>query len=122
MDNDTQAPLPAQHSEQVPMSSSSTPQTKGSSNTLLFLGVFIVAVVLLTGVVIYRSSANKLLPVENSNHQNENTNSMKPNDTTSTDIQLEKDGQSIDTNLNALSADMNNVDQGLNDQPVDLSQ
>ncbi|GEM_PF-5665888 len=124
MDNEAQASQPAPQ-QQAP-TPPSNPQIKKSSNTLPLLGVFLGSLILLAGVIYYRSSNNSQSQPSYSVNQNADVKSYNtsppPGKVTSSDSQLDQDSQAIDNSLNALNTDVSNVDKGLNDQSVDLSQ
>lgn len=93
-----------------------------SSNNLL-ITLFVVVMIGLVGGIIYmtihpRTRNNTVTTVVHPSIPI--ALSPTPLSTNSSDAQLQIDSQSIDDSLNAISSELSNADQGLNDQQVVL--
>lgn len=96
------------------------PEKKSSNKPFIYVAIAIVVLLLALGVYIFFAGSGK------TNNQVE-TISTSPTSTPSADLptnndnkQLGEDVKAIDTQTADLDNDLNNIDQGLNDQAVNL--
>lgn len=105
------------------------PQGKGINKLFIVIAVLIIIAVITGGVFAYNSyktSKTNLQGAANVNNPNKNVNNpakqgvVNSTITDTSDAQIDKDLQSIDQSLNNTDANAAAVDQGLNDQQINL--
>lgn len=117
---------------QVPPSSPQTaaPSSPKSQKGLLIAAVLIILVII-SGIGFYLMQRGSSTYIKSSSNIQPTANqTIAPTKTTdnsalpagNSDSQLEKDAQTVNTQLDTATNDLGSVDQGLNDQPVNLSQ
>jgi hypothetical protein len=121
-----------------PSSSQLKPEEKKGSPLLIFLGIFIAIIIMIAGIGLYIVSKNKsaqtavnpsprvvsnekkIIQSPSPSLEASVVPSINPKD--SSDTQIEKDIQSTNGNIDQVTNDINNVDQGLNDKQTDLTE
>lgn len=131
-----QQPMPpVQQTPQVPPSSppttaQSTPPSSPSSKGLL-IAVALLFLALISGILVYFIRANSSSPVGDILVSPAPTQKEAQTDTNkegtllptgTNDAQLNQDIQTIDTKIGTAESNLGNVDQGLNDQSVNLTE
>lgn len=104
------------------------PQNTGINKMFIVIAVLIIIAVITGGVFAYNAYKTAKVNTQeaiNSNSPNKNINNAKQGVVNSTitdtsDTQIDKDLQSIDQSLNNTDANAAAVDQGLNDQQINL--
>ncbi len=118
-------PLP--HAE---LSTPIQPVKPGSSPKLMMVVVGLIAVIGILGFVAYniinnaRTKTAAVNYATNAAHPTPTVPVAQPteNPNSTSDTQLQKDSQGINTDLNTVNTDLSNTDQSLRDQPVDVNQ
>ena len=124
MENSLDQNMQSQPSMQQPLNQPSVMVSnsgeKKSSFGMLFAGVMLAIVILLGGAALYKSFYKNKLPSKESTQMQSKLSSETS--IASNKSELDVDAQNIDTKLNEITNYESNVDQGLNDQQVDLNQ
>lgn len=122
-----ESPLPP--SPQVPQTEVSAPlQEPGSKKPIMVIISIIILVLLAAGfyyfIFMQKNTVSKIpVPAETPKNQKVIVSVAPESSTTAnldnSDTQLDKDIQAINNKANNLAVDVNNVDKGLNDTPID---
>lgn len=114
--------------QQTPVAPESEPQKQNSPKLAVVLSLLFI-VILIAGIVVFykASKRSRTQTAYNTTSVNTKSSNQLPSpqptgiaNSFSSNAQLDQDTQTIDTKLNALDTDLNNVNQGLSDQQGDL--